>query len=70
MARYLVGDTDAERQRMREEVLSTTPADFRKFAEALDQVSRHGLVVVMGSPAAIEAANSERKDWLKVVKVM
>ncbi|MGH7452085.1 MAG: insulinase family protein, partial [bacterium] len=70
MARYLAGDTDAERQRLREEVLSTTPADFRKFAEALEQVSRHGLVVVMGSPAAIEAANAERKDWLRVVKVL
>ncbi len=70
MARYLAGDTDAERQRLRDEVLSTTAADFRKFAEALEQVSRHGLVVVMGSPAAIETANAERKDWLRVVKVM
>ncbi|MCI0691852.1 insulinase family protein [candidate division KSB1 bacterium] len=70
MARYLAGDTEEERQRMREEVLSTTPVNFRKFAEALEQVSRHGLVVVMGAPAAIETANAERKDWLKVVKVM
>jgi hypothetical protein len=70
MVRYLAGDAEDERQRMREEVLSTTAADFRRFAEALEQVNRHGLVVVMGSPMAIESVNRARKDWLKVVKVM
>jgi hypothetical protein len=70
MVRYLVGDTEEERQRMRDEVLSTSAKDFRNFAEALEQVNQHGQIVVMGSPAAIEAVNAERKDWLKVVKVM
>ncbi|MDZ7288955.1 MAG: insulinase family protein [candidate division KSB1 bacterium] len=70
MVRYLVGDTDEERQKMRDEVLATTVTDFRKFGEVLQQVNQHGIVVVLGSPAAIEAANAERKDWLKVVKVL
>jgi Zn-dependent M16 (insulinase) family peptidase len=70
MVRHLVGDTEEDRQRMREEVLSTTAPDFRAFAEALESVNQHGMVVVMGSPAAIASANAERKDWLKVTKVL
>jgi len=35
MLRYLVGDTDEIRQRMREEILGTSPADFLDFADAL-----------------------------------
>ena len=62
--------TDEQRQRMRDEVLSTNAKNFRQFAEALEQVNQHGQVVVMGSAAAIEAVNAERKDWLKVVKVL
>ncbi len=70
MVRYLVGDTEEERQRMREEVLGTTAQEFRDFAEALQKVQQHGTVVVMGSPNAIASANAERKDWLKVTKVL
>ncbi len=70
MVRHLVGDTEEDRQRMRDEVLSTAVHDFRDFAEVLQHVNQHGMVVVMGSPAAIAAANAERKDWLKVTKVL
>jgi hypothetical protein len=70
LVRYLIGDTDEDRQRMRDEILSTTAADFRAFAEVLHQVKEKGLVVVMGSPAAIEAVNATRRNWLNVVKVM
>jgi len=70
MLRYLVGDTDEIRQRMREEILGTSPADFLAFADALEQVVDRGLVVVLGSQAAIEAANSERAGWLDVSKVL
>ncbi|NUO81759.1 insulinase family protein [candidate division KSB1 bacterium] len=70
MVRHLVGDDEAERQRMREEVLGTTAADFRAFADVLEQVNQHGLVVVMGPAHNIEAVNAERKNWLQVTKVM
>ncbi len=70
MVRHLVGDDEAERQRMREEILGTTAADFRAFADVLQQLNAHGLVVVMGSPHALEAVNAERNDWLKVTKVL
>ena len=70
MMRYLIGVTDEERQRWRDEVLSTTLADFKAFGQVLEQINHHGLVVVMGSQEAIEAANAERGNWLKVSKVL
>ncbi len=70
MQRHLIGDSDEARQRMREEILSTTTADIRAFAGALEQVAAHGRVVVIGSAQAIEAANAERQGFLSVSKVM
>lgn len=67
---HLLGESDAERQRIREEVLSTTADDFRKFADALEQVNQRGLVVVLGSPDAIQQANQERGAWLDTLKVL
>jgi Zn-dependent M16 (insulinase) family peptidase len=70
MLRYLVGDTDEIRQRIREEILGTTTADFQTFADALEQVADRGLVVVLGSQTAIEAANAAKPGWLDVSKVL
>jgi presequence protease len=70
MRRYLIGDTDEARQRMREEILSTTAADIRSFADAMAEVAAHGRVVVLGSEQAIEAANAERPGLLSVSRVM
>ena len=49
---------------------ATSAADFLAFADALEQVVDRGLVVVLGSQAAIEAANAERAGWLDVSKVL
>lgn len=69
--RHLNGDDEARRQRMREEVLGTTVAEFRGFADALDAVARNGRVVVLGSDQAITKANADRGgSWLDVVKVL
>jgi len=70
MARHLLGDTDAERQRRRDEILSTSVDDFRRFADALEAVRTEGRVVVLGSPEAIRAANAERDNWLTVTRVL
>ncbi|MDX1520879.1 MAG: peptidase M16, partial [Anaerolineae bacterium] len=71
MYRYLVGLTDEVRQQRREEVLSTTAADFRAFGEVLSRMNDAGHVVVLGSQEAIEAANAEKGgDWLAVQKVL
>jgi Zn-dependent M16 (insulinase) family peptidase len=70
MIRFLCGDNDEMRQRMREQVLSTTQADFQAFGEVLDRLKEDGRVVVLGSKEDIEAANAQRGDWLQVKKVL
>lgn len=70
MVRYLLGESDAERQQIRDEVLGTTPAHFHAFADVLDEVKTHGTVVVMGPQKTLEASNQERPGWLKLTKVM
>jgi presequence protease len=68
LVRYLLNETDAMRQQTRDEILGTTVHDFRRFAEVLKEVNRQGRVVVMGSPTAIGAANTD--GWLEVQKVL
>ncbi len=70
MTRHLIGYTDARRQQFRDEVLSTTARDFKLFADVLAGIQEHGVVVVLGSQAAIENADAERHHWLKVTKVL
>jgi hypothetical protein len=40
------------------------------LADALQQVSEHGSVVVLGSQEAIDEANAERGDWLEITRVL
>ncbi|MCR6671904.1 insulinase family protein [Devosia ginsengisoli] len=70
MWRQLTGTTDAIRQQRRDEILGTSVADFKRMAEAVDAVARHGYVVVLGGEAAISAANEKRPGLLEVSKVM
>ncbi len=70
MLRYLTGETDEMRQHRREQVLSTTQADFHTFGEVLDRLKDDGRVIVLGSKEDIEAANAQRGDWLQVKKVL
>src|SRR5262249_41388084 len=57
MQRHLIGDSDAARQKMREEILSTTAADIREFGDAMAEVAAKGRIAVIGSEQAIEGAN-------------
>jgi len=71
MLRFLTGDDDTYRQRIRDEVLGTTLADFHRFADVLDLVREQGMVVVLGGEQAINAAAAERPGVLAdVVNVM
>ena len=70
MLRSLAGDSDEERQRMRDEVLGTTAKDFRDFAEVLEVVNKKGIVKVLGSQTAIDSALAERPMWLKTFKLL
>lgn len=70
LTRFLLGTSDEIRQKMRDEVLGTTAAHFHAFADVLDHVRSHGRVAVIGSAAAIEAANAEMTNKLTVTKVL
>jgi Zn-dependent M16 (insulinase) family peptidase len=70
MVRYLTGDTDEKRQRLREEILNTSVADFRNLADVLEGIRTNGLVKVLGASSAIENVAVERQGWLHVVKVL
>ncbi len=68
LSHHLIGLTDEARQQYRNEVLSTTAADFKAFAEVLAQVNENGVIVILGSADAINAANGE--GWMAVSRVM
>ncbi len=70
MSRYLVGESDAFRQRIREQVLATQARDFTAFAETLQNMVARAGVVVMGSQEAIEQANAARGAWLSTLKAL
>ncbi len=70
MIRHLIGDTEQDRQQMRDEMLSTRPSDFKAFGRTLEQVREKGLVKVLGSPSAIENCLQDRPGWLEVTKVL
>ncbi|MEI2691033.1 MAG: hypothetical protein V9H69_15495 [Anaerolineae bacterium] len=70
LLRALNQDTDAIRQRLRDQVLATTVADVRALADLLDQVSQQGAVVVLGSEQAINAANQTLATPLSMTKVL
>jgi hypothetical protein len=70
MARFLLGESDEYRQRIRDEVLSTTLKDFRQLGQVLEQMARAGQVVVLGSQDALRAANETKGEWLVIEKVL
>ena len=49
MVRNLIGETDADRQRMRDEILGTTAADFQAFGEMLSGLNEQARIVIMGA---------------------
>jgi Zn-dependent M16 (insulinase) family peptidase len=70
LMRELSGDTEEDRQRRREEVLGAGAKDFKALGGALSKLASKGQVVVLGSEAAIKAANDERGNFLEVTRVL
>lgn len=70
LVRTLNRDTDAIRQRLRDQVLAATVADVRALADLLDMVAQQGAVVILGSEQAIGAANQTLKAPLSMTKVL
>jgi len=70
LSRTLAGDTEEGRQKLRDEVLATSVADIKAFADVLDLVKANGQVVVLGSEQAITAANTERQMGMQVIRAL
>jgi len=70
MQRHLIGITDGMRQRMRDELLSTTVADFRAFGEALANALENAKVAVVGNPDNLKKANDDLSDPLTITPVL
>jgi presequence protease len=69
MLRFLTGDSEDGRQKIRDEILSTTAGDFRKFADVLDYLNRSGIVKVIGSQTSIDSALAKRPNWLHTFRL-
>ncbi len=59
MMRYIVGRSDEERQKYRDEVLSANGEDFIAFGEALEHIARSEALVVLGSQSALEGSEAK-----------
>src|SRR5262249_23551811 len=70
MQRSLVGETDAVRQAVREEVLSSTVGDIRAFTEVAAEIAKRGRLVVIGSKASLENANVAHPGLLAIGKLL
>uniref|UniRef100_A0A6J1C5I7 Presequence protease 1, chloroplastic/mitochondrial-like n=1 Tax=Momordica charantia TaxID=3673 RepID=A0A6J1C5I7_MOMCH len=70
LLRHLLGITEEERQRRREEILSTSLKDFKNFADTLEAVKNKGVVVSVASPEDVETANNERPSFFQVKKAL
>ena len=58
MVQYLSGESPADRQKWRDEVLGTSESNFKDFATNLQKVTDAGTVAVVGSQAALDDANA------------
>lgn len=70
MLRHLTNDTDESRQQVRDEVLTTTAADFRTFAGELEKMQDSQVMKILGSPSAIKAAEADLPAGHQVLKVL
>ena len=67
MVRYMLGVTEEDRQAWRDQVLSTTAADFVDFAERIDAVAKDGSVAAVASERAIAEANEALPENKRLV---
>jgi Zn-dependent M16 (insulinase) family peptidase len=71
LPRYLLGVTDEERQERRDQVLGTTLADFKAFADVLEAVrGPEARVVAVTSADKAAAVLQEKPGFWEVKKVL
>ena len=58
MRQYLTGETLAQRQAWRDQILATTADDFKDFGARLEAMNKEASACVFGSEAAFDAANA------------
>ena len=63
LVRRLIGLTEEERQRTRDQVLGTTREDLRAFGEAIEALRERGIPAVLGSAEALAKSCAE---WSQV----
>jgi Zn-dependent M16 (insulinase) family peptidase len=68
--RDLIGETDENRQRRRDQVLGTSLQDFRAFGDVLAAANATGQVCIVGASDAVEKANASKPGWLRVKKAL
>lgn len=68
MLRKLSGETDEERQKIRDEIMSTRKDDLKAFAEFLSIVKEEGIVKVVGSYAALKGVADNLPEKMEFVK--
>ncbi len=59
LIRHICGDSNEERQQMRDEILSTTKQHFHDFANTMDKVQKEGRICVLGGSLAQQTATEE-----------
>lgn len=64
LRRWMARESAEQRQTFRDEVLNTTPEDFKEFAERLRSMKEGASVAVVSSKSAFEAAKEEGKDMV------
>ena len=70
MMRYLIGESDDDLQKLRDEILSTTPADFAAYAAALDYFRDNGIVAIAGNESSLQEINRQKPDYLNIINVL
>jgi Zn-dependent M16 (insulinase) family peptidase len=70
LMRYLLKVEDSERQERREQILGTTVADFKAFADSLEAVKTSGQIVAVASADAVAKANAKRPGLLTVRNIL
>jgi Zn-dependent M16 (insulinase) family peptidase len=59
MLHHLSGETDEMRQVFRDQLLSTTRADFNAFGNSLEEAMKTGVVAVVGAKETLEKSGVE-----------
>lgn len=62
----MAGDSPEDRQRMRDQILGTSIDDVKEYVKRLSEFPKKASIVVFGSQSALEQANKELSEPLKI----